>query len=91
MQQQQITYAKHPTNTRIYVTHSLNAKWHIHKAGHGQRITHTKKLTACTTRFVATEQTTRPRVLAAPTLHELIAKLQLQQNMRADRDALGIY
>jgi hypothetical protein len=77
---QQLTYAKHPTNTRIYVTHALSSKWHIHKAGHGHTVTHTGKLGKRTTRFVATEQTPRGRVVAAPTLHEVIALLQQKQN-----------
>jgi hypothetical protein len=83
---QQLTYAKHPTNTRIYVTHALSSKWHIHKAGHGQRQTLTGKLGKRTTRFVATEQTPRGRVVAASTLHEVIAKLQFKQNAIEDQE-----
>jgi hypothetical protein len=81
--QNAIQYAKHPTNTRLYVLHALGSKWHIFKTGYGQRCTYTGKLTRRTTRFVATEQTPRGRVVSAPTLHEVISKLQFKQTTLA--------
>ncbi len=69
-------FQKHKTNTRIYVAKALNTTWHIRKEGRGSRRTHTHTLTKSTTRFVATEQASRPRVLSKPTLHELIAALK---------------
>jgi hypothetical protein len=76
-------YQKHTTNTRVYVMHALGSKWHIVKKGHGHKRTVTGKLGKCTTRFVATEQVARGRILAKDTLHELVAALKAHEHQNA--------
>lgn len=75
-------FQKHPTNTRVYTINALGSKWHIRKEGHGHTVTHTGKLGRRTTRFVATEQIAKGRVVSRPTLHELIGLLQATEQMQ---------
>jgi molybdopterin-guanine dinucleotide biosynthesis protein len=89
------SYAKHHKNTRVYVVKALASTFHVRKEGRGRRCIKNGPakgtLTVSKTRFVATEQTARGRIVAAPSLHELLAKLNVGEQLMVARSSLGIF